>query len=177
MSLLSRMLGPRRRTVALEERVRACMLSGDLPTARTLVEEALALAPRVAAVHHLSGLVALREGRPDVAVAHLQTASASEPDSAQFRYDFAEALRVSGRPAEALDAYQAVLRAVPELPHALLGLAESLADAGDVATARLTLERARVSIASGADNTTGANRRRADVLATRLRDAPSADLA
>ena len=128
MSLLSRVLGPRRRTVALEERVRECMAAGDLPTARSLVEEALALAPRAGAVHHLSGLVALREGRPDVAVAHLQTASASEPDSVQIRYDFAEALRVSGRSAEALDMYQAVLRAIPELPEALLGLAESLAE-------------------------------------------------
>lgn len=175
VSLLSRMLGPRRRTVALEERVRACMLAGDLPTARALVEEALALAPRAAAVHHLSGLVALREGRPDVAVAHLQTASASEPDSAQIRYDFAEALRVSGRPAEALDMYQAVLRAIPELPEALLGLAEALADAGDVATARLTLERAMARMDGGTDDGGGANRRRAGLLAARLRDPQSAD--
>ena len=177
MSLLSRVLGPRRRTVALEERVRECMAAGDLPTARSLVEEALALAPRAGAVHHLSGLVALREGRPDVAVAHLQTASASEPDSVQIRYDFAEALRVSGRSAEALDMYQAVLRAIPELPEALLGLAESLADAGDTATARLTLERTMVCIDGGPDNTKGINRRRAGLLATRLCAAPSADLA
>ena len=168
VSLLSRMLGPRRRTVALEERVRASMAAGDLPTARTLVEEALALAPRAGAIHHLSGLLALREGRPDVAVAHLQTASASEPESVQIRYDFAEALRVSGRPTEALDMYQAVLRASPELSSALLGLAESLADAGDAATARITLERAMASIARDAGDAKGMSRRRADALAARL---------
>ncbi len=177
MSLLSRMLGPRRRTVALEEGVRACMAAGDLPRARVLVEEALALAPRAGAIHHLSGLLALREGRPDVAVAHLQTASASEPESAQIRYDFAEALRVSGRPAEALDMYQAVLRAIPELSSALLGLAESLADAGDAATARITLERAVASIARDADGAKAMNRRRADALAARLRAALPADQA
>ena len=161
MSLLARLLGPRRRTAALEERVQACLRAGDLVNARALIERALALAPRAAAIHHLSGLVALREGRTDVAVAHLQTATAAEPDSPAMRYDFAEALRLSGRPAEALDAYQAVLRALPEQADALLGLAESLADAGDTATARITLERARAALRAGNATEAGAGSRRA----------------
>lgn len=146
MSLLSRLLGNRRRTIALEEQVRERMHAGDLAAARALVEKALALAPREAAIHHLSGRVALREGRLDVAVAHLQTAAAADDRSPKIRYDFAEALRLSGRPAEALDAYQAVLRQLPDQPEALLGLAEALVDVGDLEAARATLKRARCAL-------------------------------
>lgn len=146
MSFVSRLIGARRRTVALEEEALLCLRRGDVATARELADKALALAPRAAEVHQLSGRVAMAEGRFDAAAAHLQTAISSDPDSASIRFDFAESLRRSGRAVEALDAYQAVLRAQPANADALLGLAEALADAGDPAGAGDALARARQAL-------------------------------
>lgn len=167
MSFVSRLIGARRRTVALEEEALACLRRGDVATARALADKALALASRAAEVQQLSGRVAMAEGRFDAAAAHLQTAIASEPDSASIRFDFAEALRRSGRAVEALDAYQAVLRTQPAHADALLGLAEALADAGDPTGADDALARARQAL--NGTSATGKDRAaRVDVLTSRL---------
>jgi tetratricopeptide (TPR) repeat protein len=168
MSFVSRLIGARRRTVVLEEEALACLRRGDVVAARELADRALALAPRAAEVHQLSGRVAMAEQRFDAAAAHLQTAIAAEPDSISMRFDFAEALRQSDRAVESLDAYQSVLRASPEHPGALLGLAEALADSGDREGARDTLARARGALSSAQGAGTEARAARIEALNTRL---------
>ena len=124
-------------------------IAGDVAAARDLAEQALSLAPREVAIHHLCGRVAMLEKRLDAAIAHFQTAVAASAGSVKIRCDLAAALRLAGRAHEALDAYRVALRAEPTLPEALLGEAESLADTGDFAGATRALEGLLGAAATG----------------------------
>lgn len=153
MSFVSRLIGARRRTVAIEEDALEKLRRGDIVAARQLADKALALAPRAAEVHHLSARVAIAERRFDAASAHLQTAVASEPCSSAMYFDLARALILGGRSFEALDAYQNVLRIEPSNPEALIGLAEASAEIGDLTGARESLLRAKAGATLGGDTT------------------------
>ena len=59
---------------ALVPRIQAALEQGDLATARRLVDEAVAAAPREPAVHNLAGVVAAQQGQPADAEAHFTQA-------------------------------------------------------------------------------------------------------
>ncbi|TCK17508.1 methyltransferase family protein [Thiogranum longum] len=75
-------------------------------------------------VLHLLGQSLIQDGRPDRAIRWLKKAVATNPASADAFYDLGLAYRKSGQNAEAVQAYQRVLKLKPDTLNAHLSLVE-----------------------------------------------------
>jgi protein O-GlcNAc transferase len=79
--------------------------AGALPSARRLVEQALALDPDFGEAHALLGKILLAQGDAPGAVRHLAAASSHDPEDASIRYLLAQAYQRAGDPAAAARAF------------------------------------------------------------------------
>ena len=76
---------------AVGPRITAALAAGDDATARALSREAGA-----AGTAHVEGLIALREGRPELAIAHFRTVLRLQPDNLAARRYLVRALAATG---------------------------------------------------------------------------------
>ena len=97
--------------------------------------------PRDAGLHHALGLVLVRLGRRDEAVAELRQAAELAPEQARYAYVYAIGLHSTGHAAEAAAVLRDSLKRHPD-DRAILGALISFSrDAGDFATALQYAER------------------------------------
>ncbi len=129
---------------------------GDLDRAEQALRSALALAPdnSVRAAHHLGRVLLLRADKderrnPQQARAEFEEAAACarqvlarQPDHAMSYVVLGLSLRRLGKRPEALDALRTAVRCNPNSTDAHFYLGETLAEAGQFAAARTSLERA-----------------------------------
>ena len=108
-------------------------LSNREDTARDLLQEGIALSLDAGALEHALGLLEIRAGNLEAALAHLKAAADSEIDGSRHRYVYAIALHDTGKPEEAVTSLERLNRSLPGNPDvlsALVGYARELGDAG-----------------------------------------------
>ncbi|HEX8069249.1 MAG TPA: tetratricopeptide repeat protein [Pyrinomonadaceae bacterium] len=98
--------------------------------AARLADEALALAPDLAAAHQARGAARRLQLRLDEATAEYRRALELDPKSALSRRNLADLLRATGKPADALALYREQLAADPNDRPAQTGVVLALLDAG-----------------------------------------------
>jgi tetratricopeptide (TPR) repeat protein len=127
------------------QRAREAHEAGRLEDAEAGYRRALVLAPVLAEVRHLLGVVLFQRGDLEQAAGLLAEACRQAPDSAEFARNQGLVLGELGRVAEAGAAFQRALELEPQDPRSRLQLASLHHRAGDAATAlrhyRLALER------------------------------------
>lgn len=101
----------------------------------TVLRTAIAALPEDAALHHVLGLLLVRQKRLPQALGELQRASELAPAEARYAYVYAVALNSAGRREDALAALKASLAKHPADRDTLLALTTLNRDAGDVAAA------------------------------------------
>ena len=104
--------------------------------ARDRLQQATAVAPEQGAAWHALGLLEVRAGRREQALAHLREAARRERSGVQFRYVYAIALHDSGEVSAAIKQLQEIHRDVPENPEILLALVNYCKEAGRQPEAR-----------------------------------------
>jgi len=114
---------------------------GEIAPARTHVEASVARRPDNAAARLLAARIARAAADHDAALAHLDRAIALKPQRDLF-IEKARALDLAGHKAEAREAWQAILKAIPEHQEASARLGRLAWDDGDLAGAVSLLERA-----------------------------------
>ncbi len=114
---------------------------GEAAAARAPIETSLAKRPDNAAARLLAGRIARAESDFDAALSHLDAAIAIAPQREAF-FEKARTLDQAGRKAEARQAWQAILKAIPEDMEALARLGRLSWEDRDYATAASCLERA-----------------------------------
>ena len=108
---------------------------GDLVTAATAYEAALAEDPDRHEALHLLGLVALQQGDAPRAAALIGRAVAIQPEDAGYRSSLASAWWALGQLENAVAGYREALRLRPENPETLCNLGATLLDLGDLEAA------------------------------------------
>ena len=98
---------------ALLQQALGCYQAGDMAAAERLVREALARDPERPAAHHFLGVLALGDGRLELAIASIGRAIQLRPNEAQCHSNLGNALLAAGRLAEAEASYREVLRLAP----------------------------------------------------------------
>lgn len=88
------------------------------------------------------GAYEMARGHPELAESHYARAVAWDPGSPPFRHDYAVALSILGRAAEALEQCRAVVRLQPEVAENHYRLALAWNETGDLARAVESLEQA-----------------------------------
>lgn len=104
----------------------AHLAAGRLDEAEAISRAILASQPNHPGALHCLGLVLLRGGRPDAAVAELSRAASLDPRDTALAANLGVALRAAGRIEEAVAAYQAVLRIAPDDGDTLFRLGNAL---------------------------------------------------
>jgi tetratricopeptide (TPR) repeat protein len=104
--------------------------SGELAEAERLYRQVLAAEPRNADAHHLLGLLALVEGRPEQAIEHFSRAIDCNPAAALFHGHLGAALQAAGRTLEAVNSYREAVRIDPRSASAHNDLGSALDAAG-----------------------------------------------
>jgi tetratricopeptide (TPR) repeat protein len=113
----------------------------DVEAARRRVETSLAHRPGNAAAHLLAARIARAQRDFDAALAHLDSAIAIVPQREAF-VEKARTLDQAGMRAEAREAWQAILKVIPQHQEAAGRLGRLSWEDGDLATAASLLERA-----------------------------------
>jgi tetratricopeptide (TPR) repeat protein len=109
---------------------------GDNAGARAHAQEALRIRPQFADAHFLMGLLAMRAGKADEAVACLKTAASLTRDGTWAAHQAqAVAFMYLGRIDDAIAACRGAVRAAPDNPEALFLLGRLLVQRGDTAEA------------------------------------------
>ncbi|WP_076867089.1 tetratricopeptide repeat protein [Bradyrhizobium mercantei] len=119
---------------------------GEIAPARKHVEASLARRPDNAAARLLAGRLARSGGEFDAALTHLDRAIALKPQREAF-VEKARTLELAGRKAQAREAWEAILEAIPEHQEARARLGRLAWENGDLAGAVSLLERAAASAA------------------------------
>ena len=117
----------------------------DIGAMMALVDRALALNPSFSRGWHLSGVLRLWAGQPEVAIEHLKTALRLSPHARTgwSHADLGAAYFVSQRFDEAVPELQLVIQEDPSLPLGYRFLAACLAHMGRLDEARATIARLR----------------------------------
>jgi len=117
----------------------------DIDAMITLVDRALALNPSFARGWHLSGVLRLWAGQPDIAIDHLRTALRLSPRARTgwSHADLGAAYFVSRRFNEAVPELRLVIQEDPSLPLAYRFLAACFAHMGRLDEAREVVNRLR----------------------------------
>ncbi len=116
----------------------------EIGPARTHIEASLAKRPSNAAARLLAARIARAGHAFDAALAHLDSAIAIAPQRELF-VEKARTLDLAGLKARAREAWQAILRAIPQHQEAAARLGRLAWEDGDYATAATLLERAAAS--------------------------------
>ncbi|GKQ52437.1 tetratricopeptide repeat protein [Bradyrhizobium sp. Ce-3] len=119
---------------------------GEIAPARRHVEASLARRPDNAAARLLAARIARAGGELDAALTHLDRAIALNPQREAF-VEKARTLELAGRKAQAREAWEAILKAIPEHQEANARLGRHAWEAGDLAGALSLLARATASAA------------------------------
>ncbi|PAY07581.1 hypothetical protein CK489_17750 [Bradyrhizobium sp. UFLA03-84] len=114
---------------------------GEIAPARSHVETSLAQRPDNAAARLLAARLARADGEFDVALTHLDRAIALKPQRDVF-VEKARTLDLAGRKAQAREAWQAILKAIPEHQEANARLGRLAWEDGELARAAGLLARA-----------------------------------
>ena len=107
----------------------ALVSRGDLDEGRSLLEAALAENPELADAHGTLAVIALRQGRPEQALALARRGAALRPGDPLLEVHVAEALAALGQTEEAARHYERIARAYP-IPEVMLGWADLERKAG-----------------------------------------------
>ncbi len=114
----------------------------DVQAATEHLQAVLEMNPRYSDAHVALGLIALRQGRSDDALAHFQSALSLDPSYPTARYNLARELQRRGDYPEAIAAYRACLEQHPSFaPQAWSALASALAEMGAYAEAAEAAQR------------------------------------
>jgi predicted O-linked N-acetylglucosamine transferase (SPINDLY family) len=116
--------------------------SGHLAEAEALVRDVLARDPDRPAAHHFLGVVALTDGRIDLAIASIGRAIELRPAEAQCHSNLGNALLAAGRLAEAEASYREALRLAPDAPQMHYNLGALLAQVGRLSDAEASFRAA-----------------------------------
>jgi predicted O-linked N-acetylglucosamine transferase (SPINDLY family) len=116
--------------------------SGELAAAEKLVRDVLALDPDRPAAHHFLGVLALGDGRVDMAIASIGRAIELRPNEAQCHSNLGSALLAAGRLAEAEASYREALRLAPDAPQLHYNLGALLARLGRLPDAEASFRAA-----------------------------------
>jgi len=100
---------------ALLQQALGCYQAGDMAAAERLVRDVLARDPDRPAAHHFLGVLALGDGRVDLAIASISRAIRLRPNEAQCHSNLGNALLAAGRLAEAEASYREALRLAPDM--------------------------------------------------------------
>lgn len=114
---------------------------GEIAPARRHVESSLAQRPDNAAARLLAARLARADGEFDAALTHLDRSIALKPQRDAF-IEKARTLELAGRKAQALEAWEAILEAIPEHQEANARLGRLAWEDGDLAEAASLLARA-----------------------------------
>jgi tetratricopeptide (TPR) repeat protein len=98
--------------------------------ARKVLLQALSVAPQNGPTLHSLGLLETRSGQSDIALKYLQQAADLETEGTRHRFVYAIALHDLGKPNEAIEQLQKLLRSVPQSEEVLLALANYSAEQG-----------------------------------------------
>ena len=128
-SVLRNSADPKAQAVAWSEIGLAYLQLRNYDQAATSYQNALRLSPENGMALTGSGILALRQEQPDVAVAQLAHAVKIDPNDVNFLL-FAQALRHAGRPAEADSISSQVRKISPDLDQAQIAAAQVLSFAG-----------------------------------------------
>lgn len=104
--------------------------------ARSMLEQAVAIAPQSGAAKHALGLLEARSGNRAEALAMLGAAAETEVSGARHRFVYAVALHDFGERDKAIEELKKLHSALPGDEQALLALSNYTAEAGDRASAR-----------------------------------------
>ncbi|HXW23219.1 MAG TPA: tetratricopeptide repeat protein, partial [Xanthobacteraceae bacterium] len=126
---------------ALFERAHAEQAQGRLTEAEATCREVLALDERHAGAWHLLGIVRLRAGDPQAALAHIERACALAPGKADVRNSLGFVLRALGRDEEAEAAFLAAVDRDPNFVEAHYQLGHLLREKRRNAEAEATYRR------------------------------------
>lgn len=117
---------------------------GNLPGARELARRAVQQAPELPQPHLLSANIALAENQDNEAIAALESAAATAPNSGWIHLDIANILFLNqGRPAEALKHYRQAIAIEPGLIPAHVRTAQILLQTGQTNEALAAIRTAR----------------------------------
>ena len=103
---------------------------------------AMKLQPNNATIRHYLGKVHLDDADPERAERHLKKAVSLVPDRVEALVDLARCYEHGGKPAKAIDTYQAVLKLDTNASGAVLGIGKSQEQMGDHAGAEATFRDA-----------------------------------
>ena len=92
---------------------------------------AMKLQPNNATIRHYLGKVHLDDTDPERAERHLKKAVALVPDRPDAMYDLARCYELGGKPAKAIEAYEAVMDLDADPSRAMLGIGKSKEQMGD----------------------------------------------
>ena len=101
--------------------------------ARSLLTAGIKASPAPGTLHHALGLLEIRAGNIDAAVAQLALAAELESEGSRHRYVYAIALHDTGKPAEALALLEQLNQDRPGNPEVLSALVSYAGEMGDVA--------------------------------------------
>ncbi|WP_407168947.1 tetratricopeptide repeat protein [Bradyrhizobium sp. ORS 111] len=117
---------------------------GEIAPARRHIEASLARRPDNAAARLLAARLARADGEFDAALAHLDRAITLKPQRDAF-VEKARTLELAGRKAQAREAWEAILKVIPQHQEATARLGRLAWEDGDLARAVDLLERATAS--------------------------------
>ena len=124
--------------VYLAELYRTQGLDAD---ARAMLETGLSQQPGAADLHHALGLMLVRSGDPDAALAELARAHELDPDDARYAYVYAIALNSTGGTDAALQVLESAQKKRPGDRDLLIALSTINRDAGNREAALKWVER------------------------------------
>jgi len=101
--------------------------------ARALLAAAISQSPAPGTLHHSLGLLEIRAGNVDAAVAQLRRAAALETEGSRHRYVYAIALHDTGKPSEAFALLEELNQDRPGNPEVLSALITYAGELGDPA--------------------------------------------
>ena len=101
--------------------------------ARSLLTAGIKASPAPGTLHHALGLLEIRAGNIDAAVAELALAAELENEGSRHRYVYAIALHDTGKPAEALALLEQLNQDRPGNPEVLSALVSYAGEMGDAA--------------------------------------------
>ena len=111
-------------------------LTGREEAGREALQLATRIAPDEGGVWHALGLLEIRSGNRDAAMAHLARAAEMETMGVRHRYVYAVALHDGGQTGESIALLQSLLREAPANPDLLLALATYSKTAGNTEDAK-----------------------------------------
>ncbi len=107
--------------------------------------------PQAVEPMHLAGLVALQQGRFDVAAERMGRAAIADASNAEIQHDHARALKAAGKNRDAIGAFKRAIRLCPDAPALYCNLANTYRDLGDLDNARKNYEIALEQAPDSAD--------------------------